>query len=109
VVERSLDLNDVFGALANHYRRDILRPAASAEQTSSRLAQVYGITIAAVAKHLGVLEKAGLIRTEKRGKERFARLAPAGLKDAAAYLAYYEQFWNHQLDSLEAHLARTQP
>jgi DNA-binding transcriptional ArsR family regulator len=107
VVERTLDLDNVFSALANQYRRDILRRAATAEQTSGRLSQIYGITIAAVAKHFGVLEHAGLIRTEKRGKERFARLAPAGLKDAAGYLDYYERFWNGQLDALEAHLERT--
>jgi len=109
VVERYGELDTVFGALANQYRRDILRRAATAEQTSGRLAQVYGITIAAVVKHLGVLEKAGLIRTEKRGKERFARLVPGGLKDAVSYLDYYEKFWNSHLDSLEAHLVRTKP
>lgn len=101
-----LHLDDVFGALANQYRRDILRRAAREEQTSGRLAQIYGITLAAVAKHFGVLEKAGLIRTEKRGKERFARLAPAALKDAAGYLAFYERYWNQSLDKLEAHLER---
>jgi DNA-binding transcriptional ArsR family regulator len=105
-VDTQLDLDSVFGALSNHLRRDILRRAATGEQTSGRLAQVYGITLAAVAKHFGVLERAGLIRMEKRGKERFARLAPATIRDAAAYLAYYEQFWNSHLDRLEAHLEK---
>jgi DNA-binding transcriptional ArsR family regulator len=103
VVEH-IHLDNVFGALANHYRRDILRRASGGEQTSGRLAHVYGITLAAVAKHFAVLERAGLIQTEKRGKERFARLAPNALKDASAYLAFYERHWQSQLDRLEAHL-----
>ena len=97
----------MFFALANQYRRDILRRTATSEQTSGKLAGIYGITLAAVAKHFGILERAGLIRTEKRGKERFATLVPSALRDASAYLDYYERFWNSHLDSLEAHLERS--
>lgn len=104
MVEHQFRLDSIFGALSNHYRRDILRRAAAAEQTSGRLAQIYGITLAAVAKHFMVLEKAGLIRTEKRGKERYARLAPEAVREAAAHLAFYEKFWSTSLDRLEAHL-----
>ena len=104
MVEQSLSLDNVFQALSNEYRRDILRRVASAEQTAGRLAQAYGLTLAAVAKHFSVLERAGLVLTEKRGKERFARLAPTGLRDATQWLSYYEAYWNGQLDSLERHL-----
>lgn len=106
MVEQHLRLDDVFGALANQYRRDILRRAASAEQTSGKLAQIYGITLAAVAKHFGVLERAGLIKTEKRGKERYARLAPEAIREAAAHLAFYERYWTSSIDRLEAHLEK---
>lgn len=97
-------LDAIFGALSNQYRRDILRRASMQEQTSAKLAEVYGLTVAAVVKHFGVLESAGLIRTEKRGKERFARLAPETVREAAQHLAYYEKFWTGALDRLEAHL-----
>lgn len=100
MVEQTLD--NVFGALSNQHRRDILRRVTKKEETATSLARIYGITLAAVAKHFGVLENAGLIQTEKRGKERFATLAPGGFRDAKEYLAFYERYWNGQLDALEA-------
>ncbi|MBX3095422.1 MAG: helix-turn-helix transcriptional regulator [Fimbriimonadaceae bacterium] len=102
MVEQTLD--NVFGALSNQYRRDILRRVTKAPETASSLAKVYGMTIAAVAKHFRVLERAGLIQTRKEGKERLATLAPAGFRDAQAYLDYYERYWNRQLDQLESFL-----
>jgi predicted transcriptional regulator len=102
MVELSLD--NVFGALANKHRRDILRRCAFKEQSASRLCNLYGITLAAVAKHITVLERAGLIVTRKQGKERLASLDPGAVRDAQIYLNDIEAFWTSQLDSLEAHL-----
>lgn len=107
MVYQATRLDDVFRALANHHRRDILMRVSKQEQTASRLAKAYGITLAAVAKHFGVLERAGMILTEKRGKERFARIQPHGLQEASQFLAYYESYWNTQLDQLEEHLKET--
>ena len=107
MVEQAVELDFVFQALANHYRRDILRRTATAEQTAKTLANLYGLTIAAITKHFGVLERAGLIQTEKRGKERFAKLSTTGFMNATEWLHYYEQFWNDQLDSLSQHLEAT--
>ena len=104
MVEQVLKLDSVFQALSNGHRRDILRRVSRTEQTAGRLAQTYGLTLAAVAKHFAILERAGLVLTEKRGKERFARLAPTGFQDATQWLSYYESYWNGQLDSLERHL-----
>lgn len=104
MVEQALDLDNIFHALANQYRRDILKRASSQEQTAKALANLYGLTIAAITKHFGVLEQAGLIQTEKRGKERFARLSNVGFMSATEWLNYYDQFWNDHLDSLTRHL-----
>jgi DNA-binding transcriptional ArsR family regulator len=104
MVEQALELDSVFQALANHYRRDILHRVSNHEQTAKNLASIYGLTIAAITKHFGVLERAGLIKTEKRGKERFAQLSTSGLMTATEWLHYYERFWNQQLDSLAQHL-----
>lgn len=99
-----LTLNHLFGALANEHRRDILRRCGQGEQTAGRLAGVYGMTLAAVAKHIGVLERAGLVVTEKVGTERRTRLSRPGLAAATDYLHDLEAYWNSQLDNLEAHL-----
>lgn len=107
MVYQAARLDNVFRALANHHRRDILMRASKEEQTAGKLAKTYGITLAAVGKHFGVLEHAGLILTEKRGKERFARLHTKGLREASQFLAYYESYWNTQLDQLEQHLKET--
>ena len=104
MVEQACDLDNVFQALANQHRRDILRRASVQEQTAGKLAQTYGLTIAAVVKQFAVLERAGLLLTEKRGKERFARLAETGFQDAAQWLSFYEKYWNSQLDSMTRQL-----
>ena len=101
-----LALDNVFGALANTHRRDILRRCALEAQSASKLCNLYGITLAAVAKHIAVLERAGLVVTRKRGKERLATLAPGAVKDAQMYLTDIEAFWTSQLESLDAHLER---
>ena len=99
-----LALDHVFGALANGHRRDILRRCGQGEQTAGRLAVAYGLTLAAVAKHIGVLERAGLVVTRKVGTERRTGISQHGLTTATDYLHDLEAYWNSQLDKLEAHL-----
>jgi predicted transcriptional regulator len=67
MVEHVFRLDNVFQALSNEHRRDILRRFASTKQTAGRLEQAYCLTLVAVAKHFAVLERAGLLLTEKRG------------------------------------------
>jgi DNA-binding transcriptional ArsR family regulator len=75
--------------------------------TATQLAKSYSLTLAAIVKHLSVLEKARLVCTEKRGKERYARLSHEAVREATEYLRYYERFWNSQLDSLTRHLEQS--
>lgn len=99
----SLDL--VFHSLADATRRDILRRLSQAEQTISALAAPYKVSLAAIAKHVSVLEGAGLVRKERSGKEKVVRLVPAALKAAENHLSEYEKLWAARYDALEALLA----
>lgn len=64
------------------------------------LAAPTGLSLPAVAKHLRVLEDAGLIAGEKRGRTRWYRLRPGPLREASAWLAHYRIFWEGHLDAL---------
>lgn len=101
MVERDAYLNNIFGSLADPIRRDILQRLINAQYTVSQLAQNYEISLAAVAKHLNVLEKARLVVKQRRGKEQVVSIAPAALHDASEYLVKYEALWNQRFDALD--------
>mgnify|MGYP001380128511 CR=1 FL=1 len=101
MVEQDTYLDGIFGSLADPIRRDMLRRLMNAQYTVSQIAQDYQISFAAVAKHLHVLEKAQLVRKQRRGKEQVVSLAPQALKDASHYLAQYEALWNYRFDALD--------
>jgi len=75
-------VDDVFHALADATRRDILRRAVDGELSVSRLADAYPVSFAAVQKHVAVLERAGLVTKARRGREQLVRTEP-GVVDAA--------------------------
>ena len=102
MVEYIMNLDTVFGCLADPTRRDILKRVAKEELSVGEVAQIYSLTFAAVSKHLKVLEKAKLIIKRRRGKEQMVHLAPDAFKDAAEYLQWYGQLWEQRFDSLEA-------
>lgn len=102
-------LDSVFHALADSTRRAILREVTRREMTVGEIAQPYAMSLAAVSKHLDVLERASLIRRERRGSCRMVRLNPKPLRAAQDWLAYYERFWSENLDALQAHLESTEP
>jgi DNA-binding transcriptional ArsR family regulator len=96
-------LDSIFHALSDSTRRSILRDVSSREKTVSEIARPYAMSLAAVSKHLKVLESADLIARERRGSFQIVRLKPSALKPAEQWLAYYEKFWNSQLDALQKH------
>ena len=100
MVEQNLDR--VFRALADPTRRAILDRLAAGEATVGHLSEPFPLTFAAVSKHLGVLERAGLVTREARGRERVCRIDPAALDDARAWLEFHERFWAERLDALDA-------
>ncbi len=101
MVERNVYLDGLFGALADPIRRDILRRLISAHYTVSQIAGEYDISLAAVAKHLQVLQKATLVIKQRRGKEQVVSISPEALKDASYYLHQYESLWSSRFDVLE--------
>ena len=101
MVELNVTLDKIFGALADVTRRDILKRLSRAEHTISELAQPYAMSLAAIAKHVSVLEKAGLITKRRSGKEKVIQIQPKTIKVAAAYLSEYEKIWSVRFDALE--------
>ena len=97
-------LDSVFHALSDATRRGILQQLTGVEKTVGEIAQPYQISLAAVSKHLQVLERAELVRLERKGNYRFVRLRADTLRLAQNWLAYYEKFWQERLDALAATL-----
>ena len=95
-------LDRVFQALADPTRRAILARLTAGDATVGGLCEPLPLSFAAVSKHLGVLERAGLVTREARGRQRLCRINPAALKDARAWLEVHERFWNERLDALDA-------
>jgi DNA-binding transcriptional ArsR family regulator len=94
-------MNSVFHALGDATRRQMLRDLAAGERSVSELAWPFAMSLAAASKHIRVLEGAGLIRREVRGRTHVCRLDPGPLASAHEWLGFYERFWTSRLDVLE--------
>ena len=92
----------IFHALADSTRRDIVRRTLEGEATVSELAAAYLMSFAAVSKHVAVLEGAGLVTKEPRGRERIVRGNPEQIRRAQALLDKYEQLWRARIERLDA-------
>jgi DNA-binding transcriptional ArsR family regulator len=101
-------LSEVFGALADPTRRAILARLALGETSVGELAEPFEMSLPAVSKHLGVLETAGLVQREKRGRVRRCQLDGRPLEAAATWIEHYRRFWEARLDSLAKYLEETQ-
>lgn len=104
MVERNNQLNEIFGALSDPTRRDILKRIGKQAMSVGAIAQHYDLTFAAVAKHLEVLVAAGLVTKTRRGKEQIVALSPKALAAANAFLEGYRSIWENRLDSLDKYL-----
>ena len=98
---QTLEMNSLFHALGDATRRQMLRDLAGGERTVSELAQPFAMSLAAASKHIKVLEGAGLIRREVRGRTHVCWLDPGPLASAHEWLGFYERFWTSRLDLLE--------
>ena len=94
-------LDSVFHALGDATRRRMLRELAAGERTVGQLAEPFVISFQAASKHIKVLENAGLIRREVKGRTHLCRLEPGPLASAHEWLGFYERFWSNRLDILE--------
>lgn len=98
------ELDDLFTALGEPVRRAVVRALADGEKTMTALAAPFDMTMPAVMKHVALLERSGLVRTEKRGRTRYCRLEPHRLQDAQKWIEETTSFWTNRLQSLAQHL-----
>jgi len=94
-------LSAVFGALADPTRRAILARLAEGDATVAELAAPFAVTQPAISRHLKVLERAGLVSRRRRATARLSRLEAAPLREATAWLARYQEHWDHSYDRLD--------
>jgi DNA-binding transcriptional ArsR family regulator len=97
-------LNSTFFALSDPTRRSILERLAYGPATISELAEPFGLTLNGVKKHVGILEDADLVITEKVGRARECQLGPAQLEDAARWIDAYRRGWERRLDRFGAYV-----
>ncbi len=93
--------SDVFGALADPTRRQLLTTIAAHPATATELAGGLPISRQAVVKHLGALTDAGLLERERAGREVRYRVTPAPLSDAVSWMAHVGARWDDRLAALE--------
>jgi DNA-binding transcriptional ArsR family regulator len=101
------DFDRVFGALADHTRRDIVRRAINAEEGVVELASHYPMSFAAVQKHVAVLERAGLVTKERIGRRKVVRTNLERLRVARRLLDQYEELWRGRIDRMTELVAKT--
>jgi DNA-binding transcriptional ArsR family regulator len=100
-------LNAAFSALSDPTRRGILERLGKSDAAISELAERFDITLTGIKKHVGVLEAAGLVTTEKIGRVRRCRLGPRRLDDETAWIAAYRRNLEGRLNRLGVFLERT--
>jgi DNA-binding transcriptional ArsR family regulator len=95
-------VRDVYSAVADPTRRQLLRMLADADELSlHELMSPFEMGRTAVSKHLGILKEAGLVSDRKVGRETRYRLNPAPLREIQEWVSFYEQFWTMRLDRLK--------
>jgi DNA-binding transcriptional ArsR family regulator len=102
-------LDDVLAAVADPTRRAILDQLARRPARVTDVAEPFEMSLAAVSKHVRMLERAGLVRRARRGREHTLTLDARPLRQVVRWASRYERFWNERLDRLEAFFAQKGP
>jgi len=90
-----------FGALSDATRRGVLEQLGRADASITALAEKFDMTLTGMKKHVGVLEQAGLVTTEKVGRVRNCKLGRRGLQEEAAWIERHRQHWSTRFDELD--------
>jgi DNA-binding transcriptional ArsR family regulator len=90
-----------FAAISDATRRGVLERLGHADASITDLAEAFHMTLTGMRKHVGVLEQAGLVTTEKVGRVRRCRLGPRRLEDEMAWIEGYRQLWESRFDELD--------
>jgi len=107
-VARSSTTSDVFNAIAEARRREILDTLIAGEKAVGAIVDDLSMSQPQVSKHLRVLNEVGLVRCRAEGRRRLYRLEPARLRPMHDWLAKYEQTWNERLDRMDDYLKALQ-
>ncbi|MEM7044607.1 MAG: metalloregulator ArsR/SmtB family transcription factor [Pseudomonadota bacterium] len=99
------DLNTLFSALGDETRRAILQRLREGEQPLSQLAAPFAMSQTGVTRHVRVLEDAGLVTVEKRGRVRHCALNAGPFRDAVSWLESYRPFWEQRFENLARFIA----
>jgi DNA-binding transcriptional ArsR family regulator len=94
-------LDASFAALSDATRRGVLEQLGRSDASITELAEKFHMTLTGMKKHVGVLEKSGLVRTEKLGRVRTCKLGPRRLEEETAWLERYRQLWDARFDELD--------
>ncbi|MFL5489124.1 MAG: ArsR/SmtB family transcription factor [Gemmatimonadaceae bacterium] len=94
-------LDTSFAALSDATRRGVLEQLGRADASITDLAEKFHMTLTGMKKHVGVLEQAGLVMTEKVGRVRTCKLGPRRLEQETAWLERYRQLWDSRFDALD--------
>lgn len=95
------NLDDVFVAMSDGTRRAILARLAQSDARVTELASAFPISLNSTSKHIRILERAGLVTRSVQGREHLLKLNAGPMSDAAEWMDYYRQFWEHSLAALE--------
>ena len=90
-----------FAALADVTRRGVLEQLGRADASITELADKFRMTLTGMKKHVGILEQAGLVTTEKVGRVRTCKLGPRRLEEESAWIEKYRQLWDARFDELD--------
>src|SRR5213082_1671890 len=101
VQHSAASLDASFAALSDATRRGVLERLGRAEASISDLAEKFHMTLTGMKKHVGVLEQAGLVATEKVGRVRTCKLGLRRLEEEAAWIERYRQMWDSRFDELD--------
>lgn len=101
----SESLDGVFGAIADPTRRAILQQLGKSPARVTEIARNFPVSLNAISKHIIVLQHAGLVRQEIRGRDRICSLNAQPLREASHWIEQMRGFWEERLDDLERHIA----
>ena len=105
----STETADAFQALADRGRREILMMVAQEKRSINAIAENFDISRPAVSKHIKILQNAGFINIEEKGRERYCVLNQNGFSEVQQWINMFEEYWTAQFKSLENYLAANVP
>ncbi|MCP4974638.1 MAG: winged helix-turn-helix transcriptional regulator [Maribacter sp.] len=99
---------DVFQAIADPVRRDIIKILAKETHTVNAVAEKFDVSRPAISKHIRILNECGIVEINKKGRERYCQIKPQNLIPAFLWIEQYKSLWEDRIDSFEQYLNKLQ-